>query len=71
MGQNGDGAFVELHGEADPVSSSHLKGFLQNDGSLHPVGVLAEGADADLLVQVDPIPEGNCCYSASSHGLDL
>lgn len=71
MGQNGDGAFVKLHGEADPLSCSYLQRLLQNDGGLLPVSSLAEGAHADLFVQVDVIPEGNCSYSACRCSLDL
>lgn len=59
MGQNGNGAFVELHGETDPVPDSYLQGLLQNNGCLLPVRSPVEGAHADLLVQVDVIPEGN------------
>lgn len=62
---------MELHREKDPVSSQDFEGLLQHSSCLPPVGVLAEGADADLLVQVDVVPEGNGSYSACSCGLDL
>lgn len=55
---------MQLHGEADLVPGSDLHGLLQHDGRLLPVRVLAQGADADLLVQVDVVPEGNGGYSA-------
>lgn len=59
MGRYGDGALVDLHGETDPVRRSHLQGLLQHRSRLLPVRVLAQGADADFLVQVDVVPEGN------------
>lgn len=62
---------MKLHSEADPVSGLYLQGLLQHSGRLLPVRVLAEGADADLLVQVDVVPEGNCSYSACRRRLDL
>lgn len=71
MGRNGDGAFVKLHGEADPLSCLYLQGLLQNNGGLFPVSSLAEGAHTDLFVQVDVIPEGNCSYPACTCSLDL
>lgn len=60
MGGYRDGALVKLHSEVDPVSGSYLQGLLQHNGGLLPVRVLAQGADTDLLVQVDVIPEGDC-----------
>ena len=62
---------MKLHSQKDPVSSLYLQGLLQHSGRLLPVRVLAQGADADLLVQVDLVPEGNCCYSARGCSLDL
>lgn len=71
MGCHGDGALVKLHSEADPVTSLYLQGLLQHNSRLLPVRVLAEGADADVLVQIDVVPEGNCSYSASRCRPDL
>ena len=71
MGCHWDSALVKLHGEADPVTSSHLQGLLQHNSRLLPVRVLAEGADTDVLVQIDVVPEGNCSYSACRCRLDL
>lgn len=71
MGCHGDGALVKLHSEADPVTSVYLQGLLQHNSRLLPVRVLAEGADADVLVQIDVVPEGNCSYSACRCRLDL
>lgn len=71
MGGYGDGAFIELHSESHPVSSSYLQGLLQNHGRLLPVRPLAKGADADVLVEEDVVPEWNCSYSSCRCGLDL
>lgn len=71
VGRDGHGALVKLHSEVDPVSGSDLHRLLQHHGRLLPVRVLAEGADADLLVQVDVVPEGNRGYSACRCSLDL
>lgn len=71
MNRHRDGALVKLHGQSEPVPGSYLQRLLQHGGRLLPVGVLTEGAHADLLVQVDVVPEGNRSYSASRCGLDL
>lgn len=71
MDRYGDGALVKLYSKTDPVSSSYLQGLLQHDGRLLPVRVLAEGADTDVLVQADVVPEGNCSYSSCRCSLDL
>lgn len=62
---------MELHRQTEPFPGSYLQGLLQHGSRLLPVRVLAEGADADLLVQVDVVPEGNCSYSACRCSLDL
>lgn len=71
MGRYGDGALVKLHCEADPISGLDLQGLLQHSSCLLPVGVLTEGADTDVLVQVDLVPKGNSSYSACRRSLDL
>lgn len=62
---------MELHGQTEPFPGSYLQGLLQHGSRLLPVRVLTEGAHADLLVQVDVVPEGNCSYSACRRSLDL
>lgn len=71
MGCDGDGALVELHVQAHPVSGSHLQGLLQHRRRLLPVRVVAQGADADFRVQVDVVPERDRRDSACVCGLDL
>lgn len=59
MYQYGYCALVELHGEAEPVSGSDLQRLLQHYSCLLPVSVRAQGADADLFIQVDLVPKRN------------
>lgn len=71
VGCDGDGALVDLHVQADPVSSSHLQGLLQHRRRLLPVRVVAQGADAVFRVQVDVVPERDRRDSPCMCGLDL
>lgn len=71
VGSDGDGALVDLHVQADPVSSSHLQGLLQHRRRLLPVRVVAQGADAVFRVQVDVVPERDRRDSPCMCGLDL
>lgn len=71
MGCDGDGALVDLHVQADPVSSSHLQGLLQHRRRLLPVRVVAQGADAVFRVQVDVVPERDRRDSPCMCGLNL
>lgn len=64
MGYDGDGAFMKLHIKADPVSRLDLERLREDHSRLLPVRVPAQRADADLLIQIDLIPEGNGRYSA-------
>lgn len=68
---DGDGALVKLHRQTQPLPRPDLQRLLQHGGRLLPVGVLTQGADADLLVQVDVVPEGNRGYPARRRSLDL
>lgn len=62
---------MNLDSHVDPVSGPDLQGLLQHHGRLPPVRVLAQGADADVPVQVDVVPEGDRSDSASGRSLNL